>query len=319
MVECLLIRIDESSNIFDKWQLITFFRSSRIQARYVCFSQCLVRMLICKSMKNSSLVLLFAMLLITVSCELKEEIDQVSQKSNAIEALAEYTMVSKQFNKASTASSNSVVLAEDTEMQAQLKNTSSQAKISVQPVGDSPWPILITVDFGNGITGVDGVTRKGKIHIESTDWYKSEGSIHVTSFEDYYQDDYKVEGFHIEENKGENIDGFLEFDVEIKNGQLIKPDGKMIEFTQHTSRTWIKGASTPLNILDDEYYIEGVQTGVSSKGVNYALQITSPLHLVLYPWQIKDGEMLVNVDGLNGIELNYATKKITIGGLSYPL
>ena len=105
-------------------------------------------------------------------------------------------------------------------------------------------------------------------------------SVHTTTFEDYYQNGHKIAGTHITTNGGV-MDNLLTFNVKVNDGKVTKLNGDVIRYTQNTSRTWITGDETPLNIWDDEYEMSGIQTGVSSKGVNYKLEIIKPLHFVV--------------------------------------
>lgn len=257
--------------------------------------------------------------LLVYSCETANKIeDEVTAKTNALEALQEYSTVAKQFQDASNSCDDGVISAENNGSSTQLKAGSSEPVITVVPKGNETWPVIITVNFGDGIEGRDGITRKGKLIIESTNWYRVAHSVHATSFENYYQNNNKIEGTHIATNLG-LVDGFLNYDVEVKNGKLTTPEGKVILYTQQTTRTWIAGDDTPLYIWDDEYELDGSQTGVSSKGVNYTLQITEPLYFIMLPRSVESGKMDVTVEGLQDIEIDYEASTITIGGVSYPL
>jgi len=253
------------------------------------------------------------------SCNISETIEKTSASANAIETLNEYSIVSKHFYQASNSCTEGLLTAEKEQGNSILKSEYTNAKVTVAPKGNEAWPVIITVDYGDGVVGKDGIMRKGKLQTESSNWYQAENSIHITTFENYYQDNHKLEGVHIASNKGKNAEGFLSYNIEITEGELITPEGKHISYAQQSMRTQIVGTKTPLDISDDEYLIDGSQVGVSSNGLNYTLQITKALHFVVFPRQIKDGVMMVNVDGLNGIEMDYNAATITIGGLSYPL
>ncbi|MBS2098073.1 hypothetical protein [Carboxylicivirga linearis] len=251
------------------------------------------------------------------SCELEEKIEQFNSVDDGIEALQEYAIVSKQFQNASNSCDEAVLSAEVQET-AELKANLQGPVITVETDGVNEWPKYITVDFGGGITGLDGVLRSGKLHIESTNWYRTEGSVHTTTFEDYYQNGYKVEGTHIATNNGNAEGEGLQFNVVISDGKVTK-DGAVIEYQQNSTRTWKEGADTPFNIWDDEYALDGTQKGVSSKGVEYALSITEPLYFKVLTREITEGKMAVVIEGLPGIELNYTTSTIWIGEQSFPM
>jgi len=252
-----------------------------------------------------------------ISCELEEKIEQFNSVDDGIEALQEYAIVSKQFQNASNSCDEAVLNAE-VQTKAGLKSSLQGPNITVETDGVNEWPKFITVDFGNGITGLDGVERSGKLLIESTNWYRTEGSVHTTTFDDYYQNGFKIEGTHIATNNGNAEEEGLQFNVVITGGKVSK-DGAVIEYQQNSTRTWKEGADTPFYIWDDEYALDGTQKGVSSKGVEYALSITEPLYFKVLSREITEGKMAVVIEGLPGIELNYTTSTIWIGEQSFPM
>ncbi|HEX9600098.1 MAG TPA: hypothetical protein VF985_01280 [Mariniflexile sp.] len=94
--------------------------------------------------------------------------------------------------------------------------------------------------------------------------------------------------------------------------------GKTINYTENSTRTWIAGSDTPFNIWDDEYMLDGTQSGVSSKGVEYSLTIEESLHFVLLPRSITSGILDIDVANIEDIKLNYTTSTITILGQTFP-
>jgi hypothetical protein len=128
-----------------------------------------------------------------------------------------------------------------------------------------------------------------------------------------------VEGTHYVKNLGKNQDNNLEYSVIIENGKITTETGKTISYTENSLRTWIAGSSTPLNIWDDEYLLDGTQTGISSEGIEYALTIEDPLHFVLLPRNIKSGILNIDVGTIKDIKLNFTDSTITILGVIYPL
>lgn len=239
--------------------------------------------------------------------------------SAALEALTEYVTVNKIFQDVGNTSGD-VVLESETSMSTSKLNSNKGdgPVITVEPLDLTTFPKTITVDFQSGVVGRDGVTRKGIVTIVSTNWYGQPGSEHTTTFSDFYHEEFKVEGTHFVKNLGENTDGNLEYSVTINNGKITASNGDNITYTENSTRTWIAGANTPLNIWDDEYLLDGSQTGVSSKGVAYNLTVEEPLHFTLLPRAIKSGILDVSVGLISDIKLNYGDKTITIFGKTYP-
>ncbi len=268
-------------------------------------------------MKKLSWSLVLVAIVTFSSCELKEELEKTASALEAAEALQEYTVVNKQFQDASNASDDGVINAEDVIAGTYaLKAGQEGPSITVEPM-DNTWPKTITLDFGDGITGKDGIVRSGKIKTVSTAWYRESGSVHTTTYENFYQNDHKVEGTNVATNMG-MVEGLgLKYNVEIKDGKITTPPGGVISYTQNSSRTWIAGDDTPINIWDDEYKLDGTQNGVSSKGIVYSLTITEPLHFVMYPRDILAGKITFAIDGLSDIELDYETSKGKIGDYEF--
>jgi hypothetical protein len=100
---------------------------------------------------------------------------------------------------------------------------------------------------------------------------------------------------------------YTSFSVVINNGKLTTPDGKVVEYTQNTTRTWIKGDDSPLNIFDDVYEISGTQSGVSSKDIYYTLtsQANNPLLVDVGCGNIIDGVLDVDIEGASDMSIDY--------------
>ncbi|MBP0904596.1 hypothetical protein ACFSKN_11895 [Mariniflexile gromovii] len=252
-----------------------------------------------------------------MSCE--EELQKAVDSAAAIEALNEYAIVNKVFQDAGNNSGDAVLSSEDSASSSKTSQTKADGPIiTIEPFDFTTFPKTITVDYQDGVLGKDGITRKGIATIVSTNWYGVEGSQHTTTFNNYYHNDYKVEGTHVVNNLGENGDGDLQYSVTIENGKITTSTGKSINYVENSTRTWVAGSDTPLNIWDDEYMLDGTQSGVSSKGVEYTLTIEESLHFVLLPRDIESGILDVSVGNIDDIKLNYTTKMITIFGKEYP-
>ena len=252
-----------------------------------------------------------------MSCE--EEIQNTLDSASAVEALTEYATINKIFQDAGNNSGDAVLGSENSASISKTTKTRTDGPIiTVVPLDYTTFPKTITVVYQDGILCEDGITRKGVITIISTNWYGVEGSKHTSTFTNYYHNDYKVEGTHYVENLGENADGNLQYSVSIENGKITTTTGGTISYTENTTRTWIAGSDTPLNIWDDEYMLDGTQSGTSSKNIDYTLTIEESLHFVLLPRSIESGILDIDVASINDIKLNYSTSTITILGKTFP-
>lgn len=248
-----------------------------------------------------------------------EEVLNPINSVTAIEALTEYATINKVFQDVGNNSGDGVLSAEISESTGKMVGAKIEGPtITVSPLDFTTFPKTITIDYKTGVLGRDGITRKGIITVVSTNWYGVEGSEHTTTFNNFYHNDFKVEGTHFTKNLGKNSDDFLHYSVTIENGKITTKEGKTINFTEETTRTWVAGFETPLDIWDDEYKLDGLQEGVSSRGVEYTLTIEESLHFVLLPRSIKSGILDIDVAHIKDIKINYTNKTITILGKSFP-
>ncbi|UKM63616.1 hypothetical protein GSB9_00159 [Flavobacteriaceae bacterium GSB9] len=253
-----------------------------------------------------------------MGCEETEEATQSVDSAAALEALTEYVTVNKIFQDVGNNSGDALLTAENTTGSRSAKSKSEGPTITVSPMDLTTFPKTTTIDYGAGVLCKDGVTRKGIVTAVSTGWYRETNSVHTTTFDNYYHEDFKVEGNHVVTNLGANADDQLQYSVVIDNGKIIMPTGASINYTENSTRTWVAGADTPFNIWDDEYKLDGSQTGKSSKGVPYTLTIEEDLHVLLLPRGIEAGILDVSVGSINNIKINYSASNITIFGETYP-
>tara|TARA_R110000868_G_scaffold144150_5_gene362979 strand:- start:2848 stop:3618 length:771 start_codon:yes stop_codon:yes gene_type:complete len=249
------------------------------------------------------------------SDDLKPNVDPTA----AIETLNEFALVNQIYQDVGN-NSGDAVLSSETSATGKSSITKTDGPIiTIEPLDFTTFPKTITIDYQSGVLGQDGVTRKGVVTVVSTNWYGNKDSEHTTTFNNYYHNDYKVEGTHYVKNLGTNQDNNLKFGVTVGNGKITTKTGGTISYTENSTRTWVAGSSTPLNIWDDEYLLDGTQSGISSKSIEYTLTVEEPLHFVLLPRNIKSGILNVDIGLLKDIKLNYTNSTITILGVTYPL
>jgi hypothetical protein len=179
-------------------------------------------------------------------------------------------------------------------------NFGSCATFSITPPASSPtFPKTLVVDFGvDGCADAAGITRKGKITVTLSDKYRNVGSVATLTTDNYYVQEYKVEGVKTVTNKGENARGNLEYSVEIKNGKVTYPNGDITTLESSRLREWVEGQNTVLNPFDDVYSITGTANGNSREQRKYTLTITSPLIIQLNCRWIKKGALEIQPEDL---------------------
>jgi hypothetical protein len=179
------------------------------------------------------------------------------------------------------------------------------ATVTVTPADTITWPKTITVDFGTAnCTGSDLRTRRGKIIITATGFYREAGTVLTITTDNYYVNDYKVEGTKTITNNGRNTGGNLSYSVVVAGGKITTPDGDIIEWESTRTREWIEGESTTFlshglsGILDDVYSITGNANGTNREGRDFTANITSPLRVELDCRWITQGTVEVQPEDL---------------------
>jgi hypothetical protein len=220
--------------------------------------------------------LFFAGLLLFFSCEKNDE--KVTAKD--IEMADDEAVITLMFDQAFTETDMALEQLEyNWKHPSGLKSVPDTCPVIYVNHNDSTyWPKTVTIDFGSaGCEGPSGNIRKGKIIINITDRYLKPGSVRTFSFEDFYINDFKVEGTKTVTNEGRNDDGFMYFTVELTGGKVTTPAGKVITHEFSKTRTWIEGEQTPRWRWDDKYLIEGEASGINRFGIAYTRTITTPL------------------------------------------
>lgn len=167
----------------------------------------------------------------------------------------------------------------------------------------------ITVDFGpTNCLCSDGRNRRGKVIVNYTGKYRDSASVHTITFDNYYQNDNKVEGTKTVTNMGKNSSGQIYFNINV-SGTITKPDGTTIGASWTRVRTWTAGSATILNWSDDVYMITGSGTITRAAGtVNVA--ITTPLEVHLNCRWIEAGTVTYTLPGGATRVLNYGATPV---------
>ena len=182
-----------------------------------------------------------------------------------------------------TASSISETLYDDVfnqvSIEAENNNVSGRlstgcATVTLSPADINVFPKTMTIDFGTGCT-INNVTRKGKLIVNLTGKLRTTGSVLTVSFDNYYVNEFKLEGtFSITNNTSNNT---LSFTTQTTNGKLTYPGG-LLYYTHTGSHTYTQtaGASTP-SFLDDNWSVTGSGTTKSSLNESLTVTIKTPL------------------------------------------
>lgn len=139
------------------------------------------------------------------------------------------------------------------------------------------WPRSWTLDYGteNCECFLEN-TKRGKIHVSLSDWWKNEGSLREITFEDFYLNDNKMEGVKTILNNGLNEDGNLSFTKKITDAKLIYTDGSEISWNCEKISEQVEGGETLL-FMDDAWSVTGSGTGINLDEKTFTVKITSSL------------------------------------------
>lgn len=170
------------------------------------------------------------------------------------------------------------------------------------------YPRTITIDFGSeGCEGTDQRMRKGKIIINATAPFYEANSVRTITLENYYVDDFKIEGKRTVTNMGTNTDGKQYHTVVLEGGKITSPEDEIVTREANRTRVWIEGDDTPYNILDDKWSITGSATGTNRRGEDYTANITEPLIFSIgCRWKLVQGKVAITIPE-HSITINYGT------------
>ena len=164
--------------------------------------------------------------------------------------------------------------------------------------------ITINYDRGNCKDFHERVKR-GKIIITTSGKYRNEGFTRTVTFENYYVNDFKVEGTKTIINQGLNDNENVIYYVKLKNGNITTPEGKVITKEYEKTREWVKGYETPLYKWDNEYRITGKATGTNRNGISYIRTINEPLYLSATCRFILSGTVEIKQDDKPSVLIDY--------------
>lgn len=155
----------------------------------------------------------------------------------------------------------------------QTMNYLSCATVTVEPL--QGFPKHISIDFGNGCTSANGVTRKGKIYLTISDSLRKTGSISVMTFYNYYVNDYKIEGTITWTNTSHG--DTKSWERKCDDGKITGIDGKYWLHSGIIEIVQVEGESTHHDLTDDVFSITGHHTITNAHGETRTSTIIEPL------------------------------------------
>ena len=252
-------------------------------------------------MKTNALLIVSAFLFLLISCkkENKQNDNNNSVPTNEIIIAANDNAISNNmFDDVFKRSSEAGRKMDDSlsGKKSSFGLLSSCATITISPFDLFTWPKTVTIDFGNtNCLGSDGYYRRGKIIMTVSTWFRDSGCVITIVPQNYYVNDYKIEGQKVITNLGRNSQNHLCYSVQVTNGKVTDPNGQYYR-TWNSNRVheWISGENT-LNPWDDEYLITGTANGVTRTAKPYNIVINNPLNIYTGCKWIRSGKITLTV------------------------
>jgi hypothetical protein len=264
--------------------------------------------------------------IVMFSCKEPEEVETPPTTEEALNALTEYALVNKLYADAFSETDDAAKHTDEQIDGAKNGTKDTYPEITITPFDAVTWPKNVTVNYGpTNFLCQDGRQRRGTINFETTGFYREEGTVVTITFDNYYQNDHKVEGTQVVTNTGRNADNNYVYTVEITDGVVTTPQNKVINYEESTTREWAEGEPTILDVCDDVYYVTGTQNGVSSDSIAYQLTVQQQLDVKVCCEWIRGGILDVDIEGLSTITINYGDGTcdndavISIMGAEYPI
>jgi hypothetical protein len=149
------------------------------------------------------------------------------------------------------------------------------ASVTVAPLNG--FPKTITIDFGTGCTPPGStITRRGKVIVTLSDTLRRPGSTAVTTFDNYYINNFKKEGTITWTNT--STPGTRSWHRQVQNGKITAPDGRFWLHTSEKEITQVEGAATPHVLIDDAFTVTGTGSVTNSNNVTRTSTILQALH-----------------------------------------
>ena len=141
----------------------------------------------------------------------------------------------------------------------------------------SQTPYTLTLDWGTGCTGNDGITRSGQITVSLSGRMDVVNNVATFTFDNFYSDGNKLTGIHTITYTGLNSgNNWPRYEVHTE-AIITFPDNKTITYNSDNIRLFAAGSDTPLNWNDDVWHIEGSSSGKTRSGVNWTATCTNDL------------------------------------------
>jgi hypothetical protein len=138
------------------------------------------------------------------------------------------------------------------------------------------YPNTVTIDFGESCVGANGRVRSGKIIVEVTGSYYTEGMVRIITPDGFTVNGWTLEGTRTVTNMGLNEQEQMYWTVVVDEAKLTDDEGNFATWQANRVRTLVEGADTE-GCSDDVMAITGESSGVSLRGKSFTATIIDPI------------------------------------------
>jgi hypothetical protein len=163
--------------------------------------------------------------------------------------------------------SNSIHSGKTTTMSTATMGT-SQIGCAIYSFDDAvpgEYPKTMTMDFGTGCTGADGIVRSGKIAYLFSGPVVSPGTTVGVTFTNFVSNGYGVQGQYTITNNSSDQVG-ISFNTQVINGIITYPNQTNYHYSHNKTFIQTAGTSTVFDITDDVYSISGTSSFSNAEG-----------------------------------------------------
>ncbi len=253
--------------------------------------------------KIYSLVVFSMMILVMVSC--KKDEDKVDQ-AEASQSIKDNADAQSVFDNIFTIVDDNMSDASDDSGTNKSINTGCP---TVTVTRESDYVSGITIDFGDTYCTPNANSTdqyKGKLIVTATGKYRDSLTVITTHLEDFYVNNFHVEGTKIVTNLGRDADGYINYEIVVEGGKLTNPDGAIKSWQTTRNRRWIQGETTKWWPFDDVYEITGTASGVNMNGKSYTITVNNPLWVKVGCRFVQQGSLTVVTDS-KSVNVDYGT------------
>lgn len=217
-------------------------------------------------------ILGIAMLVFIAACE-SEKINQQQEDGVDVATLEAEATAESDFDEIDDITSNMMGLAEGN-AGGRISDVNDDRCHCAEITHDKENK-TITIDFGDGCKGPNGVVRSGIIFITYTGRRFVPGSQWTVTFRNYYVNRRHIEGLRTVTNISESLESNPTFHITLEGGKVTWPDGTFATRKVDKTRVWVR-ASNPL--LDEFHILAGSATaGENRRGVAYSTEVLEDL------------------------------------------